>query len=65
MAYQYTNNKGKSYYLHGKEVRLRSGKNQQIYYFAQEIKDGAIDQVPAGFVVIENHRTGMPVLKKG
>ncbi|MBI4037166.1 hypothetical protein HY385_01970 [Candidatus Daviesbacteria bacterium] len=65
MAYKHTNSKGTEYYLHSKEVRLRSGKQQRIYYFAKVAGQGAVDAVPAGFTVVENSRTGLPVLKKG
>lgn len=65
MAYQYMNARGQIYYLHGKEVRLRSGRNQKIHYFAREIKTGALDQLPEGFIVVENKKTGLPVLKRG
>lgn len=64
MAYQYINTKGQNYYLHSKDVQLRSGQNQKIYYFARQIKSEAIDQLPTGMVVIENKKTGLPVLKK-
>lgn len=64
MAYQYTNAKGQTYYLHGSKVSLRSKRIQQIYFFAREVKSGALDEIPAGFTVVENKRTGLPVLKK-
>jgi len=64
MAYSYTNKKGVEYYLHSKDVTLRGGRHQTIYYFAREVRDGAIDEVPAGYKVVETERTGMPVLKK-
>lgn len=64
MAYQHTNSKGQDYYLHSKDVRLRSGRNQRIYYFARETRSGALDEIPEGFMVIENKRTGLPILKK-
>ena len=31
MGYSYKNSKGKSYYLHTKDVVLRGGRNQTIY----------------------------------
>lgn len=65
MAYSFKNSKGQTYYLHSKDVTLRGGRQQTIYYFAREVKDGAIDAVPAGYKVMETKRTGMPVLKKG
>lgn len=66
MAYQYTNSKGDSYYLHAKQVQLRgSGKTQTIYYFAREVdKDNSLEEVPEGYKVVESPRTGLPILKK-
>ncbi|KKQ66774.1 MAG: hypothetical protein US86_C0003G0017 [Candidatus Daviesbacteria bacterium GW2011_GWA2_38_24] len=65
MAYEYTNAKGTKYYLHRREVTLRgSGKVQRIYFFAKEPKDGAIDEIPEGYTVVENPRTGLPILKR-
>ena len=65
MAYQHTNKKGQSYYLHGKEVELQNKRKQRIFYFAREQKEGALDAVPSGYRVEENERTGLPFLKKG
>ena len=64
MAYSVTNSKGQTYYLHGKMVTLRGGRKQQIYYFAREVKDAALDDMPDGYQVTENKRTGLPMLKK-
>lgn len=64
MAYSYTNSKGRTYYLHSRETTLKNGGQQTIYFFAGTVKDGAIDSVPAGYVVSES-RNGLPVLKKG
>lgn len=64
MAYSYTNKKGDTYYLHYKDVTLRGGRQQRIYYFAREQRENALDEVPAGYKVVETERTGMPVLKK-
>lgn len=63
MAYSYTNSKGNSYILHSKETTLKNGKQQRIYYFAKEEKDGALDAVPEGYMVSES-KNGLPVLKK-
>jgi hypothetical protein len=62
MAYSYVNSRGTTYYLHGRDVTLRNGTQQRIYFFAKEIKDGAIDELPAGREVKESSRTGLPVL---
>jgi hypothetical protein len=63
MAYQVTNSKGKTYFLHSKLVTLKGGRQQTIYYFAKEVKEGALDAVPEGMVVAES-KNGLPVLKK-
>lgn len=62
--YKHTNSKGTDYYLHSKDVDLRSGRRQTIYYFAKNPGSGAVDEMPAGFMVVENNRTGLPILKK-
>ena len=63
MAYSHTNAKGVTYYLHGKDRVLKSGKTSTLFFFAKEVKDGALDAVPAGYVVSET-KNGLPVLKK-
>ncbi len=63
-AYGFTNSKGQTYYLHTREVTLKNGRVQRIYYFARDVRAGALDKVPAGYTVVETKRTGMPVLKK-
>lgn len=64
MAYQYTNSKGTTYYLHSSDVKLRSGRMQKIYYFSKQPGAKAVDEIPSGFKVVENERTGLPVLKR-
>jgi len=65
MAYSAKSKKsGKIYYLHSKEVKLAGGRKQRIYYFAGDIRDNAIDELPAGYEIIENRRTGLPMLRK-
>jgi hypothetical protein len=63
MAYSYQNSKGVTYYLHSSKTTLKSGKEQTLYYFAKEVKQGALDAVPAGYAVSES-KNGLPVLKK-
>lgn len=63
MAYSFKNSKDKTYFLHKRETTLKNGRQQTIYFFAKEVKDGAIDDVPAGYTVSES-RNGLPVLKK-
>ncbi|MCL5875115.1 MAG: hypothetical protein M1114_01450 [Candidatus Dependentiae bacterium] len=65
MAYSVKSKKsGKTYYLHTKEVKLVGDRKQQIYYFAGEAGKDALDALPAGYEVIENERTGLPMLRK-
>jgi hypothetical protein len=63
MAYSFTNSKDRTYYLHKRDTTLKNGRTQTIYFFAKEVKDGAIDEVPAGYQVAES-KNGLPVLKK-
>lgn len=65
MAFQFKNSKGVNYYLHSRDVNLKGGRMQTIYFFARDIRDGALDAVPAGYKVQETTKTGMPILKKG
>ena len=60
--FSHVNRKGDTYWLHTKEVRLRSGKVQRIYFFSKK-SGGSID-MPEGYIVIESKRTGLPLLKK-
>ncbi len=64
MAYAHTNSKGQTYYLHMKDVNLKGGRVQRIYFFARDERPGAVDEMPAGYQVVENARTGLPILKK-
>jgi len=64
MAFKYTNSKGVDYFLHFKDVTLRGGREQRIYFFARDVREDALDAVPDGYKVVETERTGMPVLKK-
>ena len=63
MAYGFTNTKGTTYYLHGKTSTTSTGKERTLFFFSKEVKDGAMDTVPAGYDVVEM-KTGLPVLKK-
>ena len=54
MAYSHTNSKGNTYYLHSKG---------RMFFFAKEVKEGALDAVPEGYHVAEM-KTGLLVLKK-
>lgn len=64
MAFTHVNSKGQTYYLHRREVTLKGGRQQTIYFFAREEKDGVINEMPEGMEVVENTKTGLPILKK-
>ncbi len=65
MAYAHTNRKGQTYFLHEKLVKLRgNNREQRIYFFSLQQKEGVLDDVPAGWQVVETESSGMPVLKK-
>lgn len=65
MAYQHTNSKGVTYYLNSKQVTLRGGKVQTIFYFSKDERaDTGLDELPADRVVGENPRNGFLTLKR-
>jgi hypothetical protein len=64
MAFQFKNSRGVTYYLHSKDVNLKGGRKQTIYYFARDVRPGALDAVPDAYMVQETTKTGMPILKK-
>ena len=65
MAFTHENKKGQTYYLHGKTVTLQNGRQQKIFYFAREEKRGeGLAEIPPGYRIEENERTGLPFLKK-
>ena len=66
MAYEHTNSKGVTYYLHKKEVTLRGGKPQTIYFFTKTAEGGKGTpcDLPEDRVVNENPRNGFLTLKK-
>ena len=55
---------GKMYFLHSKDVELAGGRKQTIYYFAGEAGPNALNALPAGYEVMENEKTGLPMLRK-
>lgn len=63
MAFAYTNSKGQTYYLHGREVELNNNRQRTIYFFAKDQREGVLDSVPSGWQVIEG-RNALPVLSK-
>jgi len=65
MAYSYTNSKDQTYYLHSREVTLKGGRVQRIYWFAKKVDSArAVNNLPSGYEVVESKRTALPLLKK-
>ncbi len=65
MAFTVTSKKsGKIYHLHSKEVLLAGNRKQVIYYFAREAAKNTVNDLPAGYEVMENAKTGLPMLRK-
>jgi len=65
MAYSVKSEKsGKTYYLHTKEVELAGGRKQRIFYFSGQAGENTLDELPNGYEVFENKRTGLPMLRK-
>lgn len=54
---------GTTYYLHSRETDSRGGK-RRLYFFAKEIGEGALDQLPPGYTVTESPKTGLPLPKR-
>ena len=58
MAFSFKNSRGQPYWLHSRE-----GKGgAKLFFFSKEQGD-SID-LPDGYKVIENKKTGLPMLKK-
>ena len=65
MAFTQTNPKGVTYYLNSKEVTLRGGKKQVIYYFGKDLRaDTAVEKLPDGMEVNVNPRNGFMTVKR-
>lgn len=53
------------YTLHTRTVLLRGDREQRIYFFAKsKPKSGHPCDLPPGYQVAKNPRTGLPYLKK-
>jgi len=60
MAYTY-----EGWTLYTRDVMLKGGRNQTIYFFSKRTpKSGTPCELPPGYMVGKNTRTGLPYLKK-
>ncbi len=64
MSYKHTNSKGVTYYLNSKNVVLRGGKEQRIFYFSKDERPEAVKELPEGMMVNENPRNGFLTVKR-
>jgi hypothetical protein len=65
MAFSQTNPKGVTYYLNSKEVTLRGGQKQVIYFFSKDLRpETAVDKLPDGFEVNVNPRNYFMTVKR-
>ncbi len=65
-AYKHiSDNKKVAYYLNCKNVILRGGKEQMIYYFSKDERADTGCDLPDGMCVNENKRNGFLTLKRG
>ena len=63
MAYTYTNSKNVTYYLNCKEVTLKGGQKQTIYFFSKDERSDTGCELPANKQVVENKVNGFPACK--
>lgn len=64
MSYSHTNSKGVTYYLNAKEVMLRGGRPQTIYFFSKDDRPKTGVDLPDTHKVAESPNSGMLVLKR-
>ncbi|MDQ3190922.1 MAG: hypothetical protein M3Q58_04945 [Bacteroidota bacterium] len=64
MAYSYKNSREQTYYLHSRKAGRGGTSNRDLFYFAKEPRENALDKLPEGYEVMESERTGLPILRK-
>ncbi|UOF80586.1 hypothetical protein [Caudoviricetes sp.] len=65
VGYSHTNSKGVTYHLNCKDVTLRGGKVQTVYYFSKDERPETACALPEGWTVNENPRNGFLTIKRG
>jgi hypothetical protein len=60
--YKHTNSRGVEYSLNTKIVKFGTSE-RSIYFFSKDERDTGCD-LPEGYIVSENSKTGLPMLKK-
>lgn len=64
MSYKHVNSKGVTYYLNSKDVILKGGKPQRVYFFSKDDRPETGVDLPDTHEVRENERNGFLVLSK-
>ena len=66
MTFTHINSKGETYYLHHRSQMLKGGRMQDLYFFGKSIstKGTPLEEIPEGYIVVENPKTGLVCLKK-
>ncbi len=63
MGYKHVNSKGVTYYLNTKEVTLRGGKVQRIYFFSKDERPETAADLPDDMEVFESERNSFLVVR--
>lgn len=62
MGFSYQNSKGQTYFLHTRKAG--KGGNGEIFFFAKSAGENAAGHLPEKYEVIENLKTGLPIIRK-
>ena len=63
-AYTYSTG-GQTWYLHARSPAAPGRRKLRVFYFAREQRPAeTVPELPAGFEVVLNPRTGMPLLRR-
>lgn len=57
------NSRGQTYFLHKQQAISNNNRHQALYFFAREIKEYPLAEIPSGYEIYEG-RNGLPFLKK-
>lgn len=63
MSYKQNNSRGVEYFLNAKEVTLRNGNTQTIYFFSKDYREDTAVDLPEDKMVVEVPANGFLVLK--
>lgn len=59
----FTNSKNVTYYLHDKQIMLRGNRPQRIFYFAKQIGENVLTELPTGYEIVEG-KSGLVFLRR-